>query len=225
MDCLGYVIYGQSPVFFNEFILQTDHSGFGGMLKFVRKASQSTKDDATTTTSDARASSQLRRKSLGTIRGAVTSAFRSEAGMPDPTALSAKRQTITNPLELKHRLQQDKHLGELMNRAQASRIDDQRGTSPGCYELPDFLKTGPGALDLSGRVPTHEQADALFSRQRMDVDTRENVSVVQVEGQQPNGRALRLVAAPPRIYASSVRSDVTTPTDAETTVAWQIDYV
>lgn len=200
------------------------------MLKFVRKASHSTKDDSTPTASDARASGQLRRKSLGTIRASVTSAFKSEAGPPDATALLAKRQTITNPQELKHRLQQDKHLGELMNRAQASRLDDQRGTSPGCYELPDFLKTGPAGLDLSGRIPTDEQADALFARGqslRIDVDSRENVSVVEVEGQQPNGRAQRvqrLGPAPP-LYASSVRSDVTTPTDADMTGAWQVDYV
>ena len=200
------------------------------MLKFVRKASHSTKDDSTATGSDSRASGQLRRKSLGTIRASVTSAFKSDAGTPDPTALLAKRQTITNPQELKHRLQQDKHLGELMNRAQASRLDDQRGTSPGCYELPDFLKTGPAGLDLSGRMPTDEQADALFGRGqslRIDVNSRENVSVVEVEGQQPNGRAQRvqrLGPAPP-LYASSVRSDVTTPTDAEMTGAWQVDYV
>lgn len=203
------------------------------MLKFVRKAGHSTKDDSTATAaSDSRPSAQLRRKSLGTIRASVTSAFKSDPGLPDATALLAKRQTITNPQELKNRLQQDKHLGELMNRAQASRIDDQRGTSPGCYELPDFLKTGPAGLDLSGRIPTDEQADALFGSHnqsgRMDVDSRENVSVVEVVDGQPNGRAQRvqrLGPAPPPLYASSVRSDVTTPTDADMAGAWQVDYV
>lgn len=230
------------------------------MLKFVRKSSHaasSTKDDFGG--GDARCvTSHQRRKSIGTYRGGIVAAFKStDNSMTTTTGNVAitntattnvndsKRDIVTSPDELKSRLQQDRRLGELMSRAAANRLDDQRGTSSCSYELPEFLKIANHNDRCDMSRTTHESTERrLFSDASGDDST--NISTVQIDdstAQHTNGRvhpvSLNRLSTnvsssrsttspplPPPIYATSVRSDVTTtPTDSELNTPWQVDYV
>lgn len=170
---------------------------------------------------------QIRRRSLGMLRG-----IGGNSGLP------TRRQTPPcAPDDHRQQQQIDKQLGDMLNKAQSNRMDDQRTGGRSNFDLPDFLKFPTNGGGGGGGHDHCRLFSSLDESRPSSIAESSCVSVVTVgevnEGSplpsqsQPLVSGPSLAVSPPPIYASSVdsgnnapKSSVTTPTGS-----WQIDFV